>query len=94
MAARFDEEFKREVVRVAQSSGLPQRQVAADFGIGLSTLGKWLVKYGDQTGLSQAQMDQQKEIARLRRELKIVQQERDILKKATAFWSFAKNDAF
>lgn len=81
MAKRFDEDFQREVVRVAQTSGLLQKQVAADFGIGLSTLGKWLVKFGDQTGMSQAQLDQQKEIARLRRELKIAQQERDILKK-------------
>ncbi len=90
MAARFDEEFKREVVRVAQSSGLPQRQVAADFGIGLSTLGKWLVKYGEQIGMSQVQLDQQKEIARLRKELRIAQEERDVLKKATEFFARAK----
>ena len=90
MAPRFDDDFKREVVRVAQTSGLPQRQVAADFGIGLSTLGKWLVKFGDQTDLSQAQLDQQKEIVRLRRELKLAQQERDILKKATAFFASQK----
>lgn len=90
MAQKFDEDFKREVVRFAQTSGLSQKQVAADFGIGLSTLGKWLVKFGDQTGMSQAQLDQQKEIARLRRELKIAQQERDILKKATAFFASQK----
>ncbi len=90
MAQRFDDDFKREVVRVAQTSGLSQRQVANDFGIGLSTLGKWLVKYGDQTGLSQAQMDQQKEIARLRKELRIAQEERDVLKKATEFFARAK----
>lgn len=87
MAQRFDEDFRREVVRVAQTSGLPQKQVAADFGVGLSTLGKWLIKYGDQTGLSQAQLDQQKEIARLRKALRIAQEERDVLKKAAIFFA-------
>ncbi len=90
MAQRFDDDFKREVVRVAQTSGLPQRHIASDFGIGLSTLGKWLNKYGDQTGLSQAQMDQQKEIARLRKELRVAQEERDILKKAAIFFAEQK----
>ncbi len=85
MAQRFDEDFRREVVRVARTSGLPQKQVAADFGIGLSTLSKWLVKYGDQTGMSQAQLAQQKEITRLRKELRTAQEERDVLKKATEF---------
>ncbi len=87
MTPRFDDDFKREFVRVAQTSGLSQRQVATDFGIGLSTFGKWLVKYGDQTGLSQAQMDQQKEIAHLRKELRIAQEERGVLKKATEFFA-------
>ena len=90
MANRFDDDCRREVVRVAQTSGLTQRQVAADFGVGLSTLGKWMVKYGDQTGMRQAQLDQQKEIARLRRELRIAQEERDVLKKATEFFARAK----
>ena len=90
MVQRFNEDFRREVVRVAQTSGLSQKQIAADFGIGLSTLGKWLAKYGDQTGFTQDQLDQRKEIERLRHELRIAQQERDILKKATAFFASQK----
>ena len=90
MVQRFNEDFRREVVRVAQTSGLSQKQIAADFGIGLSTLGKWLAKYGDQTGLTQGELDERKEIERLRHELRIAQQERDILKKATAFFASQK----
>ncbi len=90
MAARFDEDFKHEVVRVAQTSGLSQRQVATDFGIGLSTLGKWLVKYGAQTGMSQAQLDQQNELARLRKENRILKEERDVLKKAAIYFAEQK----
>jgi transposase len=42
MAARHSEQFKRDAVRIAQSSGLTLRQVASDLGIGLLTLGKWV----------------------------------------------------
>jgi len=40
MASRLTEEFRAEAVRVALTSGLPRRQVASDFGIGLSTLNR------------------------------------------------------
>ena len=90
MVKRFDEAFRREVIRVAQTSGLTQRQVAADFGVGLSTLGKWMVKYGDQTGMSQAQLDQQKEIDRLRKENRLLKEEREVLKNAAIFFAAQK----
>ena len=42
MAAIYSDEFKRDAVRIALTSGLTRRQVASDLGIGLSTLGKWV----------------------------------------------------
>jgi transposase len=39
MAARNSDEFKRDAVRIALTSGLTTRQFASDLGIGLSTLG-------------------------------------------------------
>ena len=42
---KHTEDFKREAVRIAVSSGLPRRRVAADLGVGLSTLGKWVSQY-------------------------------------------------
>ncbi len=42
---KHSEEFKREAVRIALTSGLPRERVAADLGIGKSTLGKWLTQY-------------------------------------------------
>ena len=76
MAPRYDDEFKREVVRVAQTSGLTHKRIAEDFGIGFSTLGKWLAQYGGQ---SSSDFDTQAELKRLRRELKIALEERDVL---------------
>ena len=40
-------EFKRDAVRIAQSSGLKRRRVASDLGLGHSTLGKWVRAFSE-----------------------------------------------
>ena len=88
------EEFKREAVKLALTSGLPREAVADDLGIGKSTLGKWITQYRQgQKGTSEPSAgtdDLHKELARLRRENKILREEREILKKATAFFASQK----
>ena len=42
MASKPTREFRAEAVRVALTSGLPRQQVAADFGVGFSTLSRWI----------------------------------------------------
>ena len=42
MAQQPTPEFRAEAVRVALTSGLPRKQVAADFGVGFSTLSRWI----------------------------------------------------
>lgn len=42
MASRPSPEFRGEAVRVALTSGLSRKQVAADFGVGFSTLSRWI----------------------------------------------------
>lgn len=81
------EEFRREAVRIALSSGRTIGQVAADLGIGKSTLGKWISRHRESDLLSGPHDDVQKELARLKRENEILRQERDLLKKAAAFFA-------
>ena len=83
-------EFKREAVRIALTSGLPRKQVAADLGVGHSTLNKWVKAFGDTGTVPQKEPELIKEIERLRRELKTVTEEREVLKKATAFFAGQK----
>jgi len=82
----FTEEFKREAVRLVETSGLTIRQVANDLGIGLSTLTRWKRVYRDAELLSGPHDDVEMELARLRKENEVLRQERDLLKKATAFF--------
>jgi transposase len=85
---RFTKEFREEAVRLAQSSGRTQREIAGDLGIGLSTLVRWIgrSREGGAVDPGAAESEVTAELQRLRRENEILRQERDILKKATAFF--------
>lgn len=48
MSLKHSDEFKRDAVRIALTSGLTRRQVASDLSIGLSTLGKWIASISDE----------------------------------------------
>jgi transposase len=78
---KHSEEFKQEAVRIALSSGLPRARVAADLGVGKSTLGKWLADYRPADLVSAPQADLALENERLRLENRILKEERDILKR-------------
>ena len=84
---RFAEDFKCEAVRLTETSGRTIKQVADDLGIGLSTLTRWRGKHIEAVLLSGPHDDVDKELARLRRENEVLRQERDLLKKATAFFA-------
>ena len=87
---RFTKEFRDEAVRLALTSGRSRREVAQDLGIGLSTLRHWLDRRREREiddPPEERQEDMAAELKRLRRENEILRQEREILKKATAFFA-------
>lgn len=87
----FTKDFEREAVRLAETSGRTRREIADDLGIGLSTLTRWLSRNRDSImddpGRRDVDEDMAAELKRLRRENEVLRQERDILKKATAFFA-------
>ncbi|GGF72447.1 transposase [Terasakiella brassicae] len=90
MSLKKSDEFKSEAVQLALTSGLSCKQVAADLGIGFSTLNKWVAKHKHDDLMSGPHDDLHKELARLRKENRILREEREILKKATAFFASQK----
>lgn len=87
---RFTKEFRDEAVRLALTSGRSRREIAADLGVGLSTLRNWIDRRRERE-IDDLPEDRQEDMAaelkRLRRENEILRQERKILKKATAFFA-------
>jgi transposase len=87
---QFTKEFEDEAVRLALTSGRTRRSVAEDLGVGLSTLTRWIGHSRDRKpdpSRGSEQADLAAELKRLRRENEILRQERDILKRATAFFA-------
>ena len=77
-------------MRIAQTSGLTRKQVADDLGVGMSTLNKWITAYRDTDVVSKEDLDLAEENERLRREIRLLKEEREILKKATQFFAGLK----
>jgi transposase len=82
---RFSDEFKREAVRLVRDSRAPRDQIAREIGVSASTLASW-IKIAARPSEPLLE-DERRELLRLRRDLRRVEQERDILKKAMAFFA-------
>jgi transposase len=91
--ARYGKEFKLEAVRLLELGQKPAAQLALELGINRNQLYKWqeqLRKRGEQAafrGPGQKPVDERSEVERLKRELEKVTEERDILKKAAAYFA-------
>jgi transposase len=80
MGTRRTDEFRKDAVRIALTSGLSRRQVADDLGVGLSTLNKWVNAQREPDVVSAEDLELARENERLRREIRILKEKRDILK--------------
>lgn len=92
MPKRYPPEFKRDVVDVARSSGLTHQQIAEDFGISEHSVQRWLKQANiDEGVLEGTTTTEQNELASLKRRNRVLEQEVEILRRATAY--FAKDAA-
>jgi len=88
---RFTREFKLEAVRLINERGVSYAQASDDLGVHPTQLRDWVKKFADDAqhafpGHGQMKPESQ-EIARLKREVAKLKAERDILKKAAAYFA-------
>jgi len=89
---RYTPEFKAEAVRLVRSTPeKPASQIARELGVSDNALRSWVkqseIDQGEREGLT---TQEREELGRLRKENKVLRQEREILRKATVF--FARED--
>ncbi|MGB0506771.1 MAG: transposase, partial [Pikeienuella sp.] len=80
MGVKRTDEFRQDAVRIVLTSGLTRKQVAGDLGVGMSTLNKWVTAHRDTDEMLKGDLGLAWENDRLRREVRILKEERDILK--------------
>ncbi len=91
--SRYTDEFKQEAVNQVVQHGYSVNDVAARLGISGKTLYNWVSMFSKPPAQRKQDHDLQAEIANLKRQLKRVEQERDILKEAARFFANeSKND--
>ena len=83
---RFSPEFKAEAVRLVATTDEPLTQIARDLGVTQQSLRQW-VEAARAHAATPLTADERNELQQLRRDLRRVEMERDILKKATAFFA-------
>jgi transposase len=84
---RFPEEFKIEAVKQITQRGHSVADVSARLGVSQHSLYKWIKEQQLPLGQHKEQLSQTEELRRLKAELKRVSEERDILKKAAAYFA-------
>ena len=83
---RYSAEFRAEAVRLVRSSSDPLSKIARDLGVVPETLRRWSLAARPPWEVPLTD-DERGELRRLRREVRELRMERDILKKATAFFA-------
>jgi transposase len=84
----YSPEFRAEAVRLARQPGHSVRQVAQDLGIANESLRRWMLQTAiDRSDTPGLTSDERTELVRLRRENRTLRTEREILKKAAAFFA-------
>lgn len=84
---RYSEQFKREAVRLVTEEGYSLNQAGKAVGVCHTTIRDWLARYRDETPQRTKFASREDELEHLRAENRRLRMERDILKKATAFFA-------
>ena len=83
----YTEDFKRDAVALVTEQGYSLANASRSLGVGANVIGRWKREYEAQTSGEALGKDEREELKRLRRENRELRMEKDILKKASAYFA-------
>jgi transposase len=92
MSRKYTKEFKQEAIKLVKEQGYTQLEASRRVGISPNNINRWILEgLPKEESLPQSFRDEQEEIKRLRKENERLRMEKEILKKAAAFFANEKN---
>ena len=84
---RYTDEFKHEAVALVTEQGYKVAQAARSLGIGAGLLGRWRSEFETDASGTRLNGEEREELKRLRKENRLLRMEKEILKKASAYFA-------
>ncbi|MFK8029145.1 MAG: transposase [Gammaproteobacteria bacterium] len=81
------EDFRRDAVALVTEQGYSQAEAARSLGIGANLIGRWKRQLEDEASGKGLSKDEREELKQLRREVRELKMEKDILEKASAYFA-------
>jgi transposase len=90
--SKYPEQFRRDAVELVRSSGRSLREVGKELGVNHETLRNWVnaakrADVGQPGGVEQISADERDELRRLRKKVAELELEKEILRKAAAYFA-------
>jgi transposase len=86
MVKRYGDEFKSETVQLYRTAGKSYKELGRELGVSGYSIRKWVLE-ADRVEANPQALAESEELKRLRRENRILREEREILRKAAAFFA-------
>ena len=81
---RYDEDFKKQLVKIYNQGNHSYRSLAKEYGVSAPTIRTWVMRYNDSSSfkLDDNRTEKEKDLIELRKKVKQLEMENDILKQA------------
>ena len=83
----YTEDFKRDAVALVTEQGYKPTEAARSLGIGDNLIRRWKREFEEAASGTQLGTDEREELKRLRKEVRMLRMEKEILKKASAYFA-------
>jgi transposase len=83
----YTEDFKRDAVALVTEQGYKPSEAARSLGVGANLIRRWKREFEEEASGTQLSADEREELKRLRKEVRMLRMEKEILKKASAYFA-------